>query len=157
MPELFWTGPFKIQTLLNRCLDDDQPWPPSDHGVYAVTLKTWRNKPGDHCDPLYVGSTTGKEGRFCTRIGDLIADMFGFFGEMAGHSSGGKSLHRWCLDHNINPGQLYIGWAGRDPWCSRCAEIDAVKAIIGSWERRKEIGLLNKNRPPRCLDHNMEL
>jgi hypothetical protein len=40
-----------------------------------------------------VGGNTGGAARFCTRIGDLVADMHGFFGNETGHHSGG--ITRW--------------------------------------------------------------
>ena len=157
MQPLKWTGPFQIGMLLSSCLDDHRHWPPADRGVYVITVDVWSVEPNQDCRPLYVGGNSGKEGRFCTRIGDLVADMFGFFGDTTGHSSGGKTLHGWCRANNTNPSELYLGWAYRVPWCSRCAEIDAVRLVVLNWSRRREVGLLNKIRPPRCTEHDEEL
>ena len=152
--DLAWTGPFQIRELLERCLDQDQPWPPAAEGVYLVSRKQWTDNPTVVCGPLYVGGTTGKSNRFCTRVGDLVADMHGFWDGGTGHHSGGQKLYLWCEEHRINPGDLYIGWATAAEWCDRCAEIVAAKALIEPgvpWERSE---LLNKNRPPRCEVHD---
>jgi hypothetical protein len=154
-----WTGPFLIRDLLNTCINDNRVWPPCERGVYIVTVKRWNIATGPTVGsrPLYVGGNTGKGGRFCTRIGDVIADMFGFFGESTGHSCGGKKLHNWCRDYQVNPSQLFIGWADRRPWCPRCAEIEAIGNLIGAWDRCREVGLLNEKRPPRCTAHDRRL
>ena len=133
-----WIGPFKIDSLLDNCLDEWHPWPPEANAVYLVSQKAWKTRPTGDCIPLYVGSNTGRSPRFRTRVGDLIADMFGFFA----HSSGGQSLYNHCKQERINPKQLYIGWAGCS--CMRCAE-----NLLYDYLEPK----LNKVRPSRCLDH----
>jgi hypothetical protein len=65
--------------------------------------------------PLYIGSTTGKSQRFRTRMGDMIADLFGFFDPSSkglGHSSGGRSLYAYCnqLGNPLDPMSLYVSW-----------------------------------------------
>jgi len=143
-----WTGPHTIEELLENSLDPSFPRPPEAKGVYVLSEKPWRGKPRRQqtkaCNPLYVGGNTGKSARFRTRIGDLIADVFGFFGNETGHHSGGRSLHEWCRREKVNPGRLYIGWA-EDCNCVRCAENELYDLLRPS---------RNKNRPYRCKDHN---
>src|SRR5262245_28676742 len=100
---LEWVGPFKIRDYLEKAIDEDQVWPPESGGVYVVSLRRWNGRPTKQCDVLYVGSNTGASNRFITRIGDLIADMLGFWGEQTGHHSGGQSLWKYCREHGINP------------------------------------------------------
>lgn len=84
-----WVGPVTIDTLLENGVKGLQPWPPGADGVYLVSKKGWVRRPDRVCNPLYVGSNTGKSMRFRTRIGDLVADIFGFFVEgETGHHSG---------------------------------------------------------------------
>ncbi len=151
MNKLIWTGPFLFRELLEGCLSDEQPWPPGSRGVYVVSQKKWKGAPGTACHPLYVGGNTGASPRFCTRIGDLIADLYGFF-DSTGHHSGGQSLFGWCKSNAVHPGSLFIGWATRDPWCDRCAEVELVNQLARSWEDRRS--LLNKKRPPACRVHD---
>ena len=136
-----WVGPLTIESLLDECLVKPV-WPPESGGVYLVSRGNWNVRPNEECFPLYVGSNTGKAPRFRTRVGDLVADMFGFFGS-TGHSSGGRSLHAYCCEEQVNPKRLYIGWADNCS-CLRCAE-----NYIYDWLDPK----LNKNRPPRCQNH----
>ena len=105
-----WVGPFQVRDLLERCTLPSQAWPPEDRGVYLVSRGRWKVTPTQKCDPLYVGGITGRSARFCTRVGDLIADLLGFYGASTGHSSGGQSLHRWCTDNGVNPLDLFLGW-----------------------------------------------
>jgi hypothetical protein len=142
-----WVGPLTIDQLLDNWLTKSV-WPPDSNGVYLVSRFAWTGRwPSDGCLPLYVGSNTGKSPRFRTRIGDLIADMFGFFGEStgqsSGHSSGGVSLHDYCVEERLTPKQLFICWVDNCT-CLRCAE-----TYVCGWLEPK----LNKNRPPRCREH----
>lgn len=135
-----WVGPFTINKLLNSCLDDAHPWPPESNGVYLVSRKAWKIRPNWDCIPLYVGSNTGRSSGLCTRVGDLIADMFGFFW----HSSGGQSLYNYCKEKKLNPKRLYIGWV-ENCGCFRCAEnyiYDLLKPE------------LNRRRPAKCKQHH---
>jgi hypothetical protein len=144
MTKLAWIGPFQIAELLGRSIDDDQPWPPPSNGVYVISRLKWSGTPTPESQPLYIGGNTGSTPRFCTRIGDLLADMHGFFDGGTGHHSGGQSLWRWCHDHNVAPGSLFLGWATGDDWCDRCAENALVELKP----------LLNKSAPPRCKKHH---
>jgi len=140
-----WIGPIKVIDLLSNCLDNQQDWPPDDNGVYLISTSGWKNKPTVKCYPLYVGGNTGNTPRFVTRIGDLIADMFGFFNDDGthGHHSGGQDIYNYCSVNNINPKNLWIGWQ-IECRCKRCAEIQAYN------ELRPE---LNRRRPSNCMIH----
>ena len=74
-----WTGPVTINELLDNGVQNVEPWPQESDGVYLISEQSWERKPYLECKPLYVGSTTGQSPRFRTRIGDLVADLFGFF------------------------------------------------------------------------------
>lgn len=153
MPVLVWTGPFRVRDLLDACLDEGQPWPPASQGVYVVSRDPWNLAPSPLCRPLYFGGNTGESQRFCTRIGDLVADMHGFFDGGTGHHSGGQSIYAWCRANSVNPGTLMIGWATRNPWCDRCAEAELIQLLAPSWDDRGE--LLNKSLPPACRKHGL--
>lgn len=136
-----WHGSFRVASLLAAAMDDEHDWPPDQLGVYLVSEKPWKGKPKKGCKPLYVGSTTGRSARFCTRVGDLLIDMYGFFGDWTGHHSGGQNIWRWCRDNNVHPGDLYIGWYTADGMCPQCEETrwyDILEPV------------LNRKRPPRC-------
>ena len=105
-----WKEPFRISELIDNCLNDTFPKIPEENGVYLISKNSWEKEPQKNCTPLYVGSNTGQSKRFRTRVGDLIADMFGFFGTETGHHSGGQTLHYWCRKNRLNPTKLYIGW-----------------------------------------------
>lgn len=149
-----WTGPFRISDLLAACLDDEQPWPPASRGVYVISRAEWQAAPTPACHPLYVGGNTGGSQRFCTRIGDLIADLHGFWDGGTGPHSGGQSLHSWCRTNKVHPSQLFICWATSEDaevWCSRCAEAELIRLVTARTEERT---LLNKLRPPFCRMHS---
>jgi len=138
-----WIGPYTIDNLLDNFLKPSHTKLPEANGVYLISQRPWSEEPTIKCIPLYVGSNTGKSKRFRTRIGDLIADMFGFFGSETGHHSGGQTLNKYCKENNLNPKKLYIGWVERCR-CVRCAENE----IFDNLEP-----FLNKNRPSRCKEH----
>ena len=139
-----WIGPFRITRLLDNMMSSSRLSPPEANSVYVISKKSWVKEPDEKCLPLYVGSNTGKSKRFRTRIGDLIADMFGFFGEETGHHSGGEKLYKFCKEHKINPKNLYIGWLKRSQ-CPRCDEIEIYEKF--------KLNMLNKNRPALCKKH----
>src|SRR6202044_359687 len=103
-----WVGPFRVKALLKSCIDDALPSPPESGRAYFVSARSWRGVPSVSCGPLYVGGNTGRSTRFRTRVGDLLADSFGFFGGGTGHSSGGQSIHNWCRQNGTNPLDLYL-------------------------------------------------
>ena len=147
-----WSGPFRIDAFLERCLDEDQKRPPESGAVYLISRYSWSWSGGFAlaCHPLYVGGNTGGSKRFRTRIGDVIADMHGLFGRETGHSSGGQSLYSWCREKGIAPGALHLAWATwTEPrsWCDRCAEIELYENCLRH-------GLLNKMRPGQCKNHS---
>ncbi len=137
-----WVGPFQVLELLNQCLNESFPKPPDSDSVYFVSRQAWHGRPDKGCVPLYVGSNTGQSPRFRTRVGDLIADIFGFFGEKH-HSSGGESLYYYCQEEKLHPMQLYIAWQ-EGCACHRCTECELYTDLYP---------LLNKKRPPRCSIH----
>ena len=136
-PEVIWVGPFTVGAMLKHCLDDDLPKPPASKSAYLVSEHRWKGKPTAACRPLYVGGTTGKSERLRTRIGDLVADLFGFFTDTTGHHSGGYKLHCYCREHKISPLALFIGWVLDAP-CHRCLEVELHKVYKSS--------LLNNHR-----------
>lgn len=138
-----WVGPFTIDELLDNCFNKSHSWPPESNGIYVISRNKGANKPTKDCIPLYIGGNTGKSKRFLTRIGDLIADMFGFFGEETGHHSGGQTLYKYCKENNLNPKNLYIGWL-KNCQCTRCEENRIYDQLHP---------LLNKSRPPKCSRH----
>jgi hypothetical protein len=138
-----WIGSTTIDELLDQVVTAMPVIPPAADSVYLISGKPWKNSPDHSCDPLYVGGNTGKSERFRTRVGDLIADMFGFYNADRGHSSGGQSLHAYCKKENINPKELHIGWLHHSD-CRRCAEVE--------WFERLQ-PKLNKKRPSKCKTH----
>ena len=140
-----WAGPITIDELLDCAFDSDIPRPPLEPSVYVVSLDSWEVEPTADGNVLYVGSLTSPAPRFRTRIGDLVADLFGFFGETGkkGHHSGAQTMHKYCLENGINPRKLFIGWA-LEVECHRCAE----NTLYDVLEPR-----LNKVRPSACRKH----
>jgi hypothetical protein len=138
-----WIGSFTIKELLDNTLNPEFPRPPVDKGVYLVTRKRWHTKPTQTSIPLYVGSNTSYSKLFRTRIGSLIADMFGFYGGDKGHHSGGQSLHAWCINEHVDPRDLFIAWTA-DTDCHRCDEVRLFDELSP---------LLNKKKPARCPLH----
>lgn len=138
-----WVGPFEVRTLLEHCIDGTIALPPESASAYVVTQRSWNAAPGAECGVLYVGGNTGRSARFRTRLGDLLADAFGFFGGGTGHSSGGQSLHWWCRENQFNPLRLQLAWVNRCK-CYRCLEIELVRDLSP---------LLNKVAPSRCNVH----
>lgn len=140
-----WVGPITIDNLLDGVTDPSIPRPPVEPSVYLVSHSPWHNEPTIACEPLYVGGLLSDSPRFRTRIGDLFADMFGFFGDVGkkGHHSGGQTLYRYCNNNGISPRHLYIGWA-EEVSCHRCAENSLYEKLSPR---------LNKKRPPACAIH----
>src|SRR5438874_851506 len=92
--QLIWVGPFTVEQLLRGCIDDAFPKPPLSHSVYVVSLDSWKNIPSRDSRPLYLGSNTGTSERFRTRVGDLMADLFGFLGGEAAFPQQPRSFPR---------------------------------------------------------------
>jgi hypothetical protein len=95
-------GPFQIQTYLDNAISCELVWldrsPRERDAVYLVSEREWQAQPDETAHILYVGGNTGTSSGFATRIGDLIAELLGFYGEPTGHHSGGQILWGWC-DH----------------------------------------------------------
>lgn len=154
MPSPKWIGPYTVKALLENCLSKLQEWPPKANGVYVVSKKNWRGEPKITGQILYVGGNTGKSERFTTRVGDLIADMFGFYDGKTGHHSGGQSINNYCANEKLSPLNLYLGWkkylihpeskSSSPSNCPRCQEIQIWKDLNP---------LLNKNKPSKCKWH----
>src|SRR5215208_5109357 len=108
VPTREWVGPFEVGELLAHSIDDSLPRPPESGSAYVISGRAWSSEPTPDCEPLYVGGNTGRSARFRTRLGDLLADLFGFFGGGTGHHSGGITLHRWCRERGVNPMGLYV-------------------------------------------------
>jgi hypothetical protein len=145
-----WVGPLTIDQLLDGSLDGSCPKPPEANGVYLISQKRWNGSPTPDCTPLYVGGNERNPKLFRKRIGDLIADMFGFFSpgvDNAGHHGPAQRLHDYCGQHRINPKSLYIGWL-KNCTCYRCVENDLYDKLKPS---------INKKRPGRCQRHPTQL
>jgi hypothetical protein len=154
--KIAWTGPFKIQTYLDNAVSRDEAWtarwPRERDAVYLVSEREWNDQPDEAAHILYVGGNTGESSRFVTRIGDLLADLFGFFGQETGHHSGGQTLWHWCYHHGVRPTQLWLAWGTSE--CARCAERHLYshlpRAPKGAFDAK---GLRNKVSPPACPSH----
>ena len=140
-----WVGPITVDRLLDWGSDSSIPPPPLEPSVYIVSRLAWHNEPSVDCTPLYSGGLTSDSPRFRARIGDLIADMFGFFGEVGkkGHHSGGQAIFRYCIENSVSPRHLYLGWA-EDVSCHRCEENRLYTKLSPE---------LNRKRPPPCPIH----
>jgi len=143
-PRTGWTGPFPLRRLVEHCIDPEQPWPPADGILYFVSRRIWDGTPSPACEPLYVGGLTGRSERMTTRVGDLVADLLGFFGGGTGHHSGGQRLYEWCLEHAVHPLELHVGWLEDPAACRRCTEVE--------WNARLTPAF-NAVAPPACRDH----
>lgn len=138
-----WIGPFQMTELLGDVVVKALPRPPERGSAYVVTRKEWSGYPTKEAEPLYVGGNSGKSDRFRTRVGDLIADTFGFFGGGTGHHSGGQHLYEWCQTNHFDPLHLYVGWV-ESCTCHRCLEIELFHSLSPS---------LNRIHPTRCTSH----
>lgn len=136
-----WIGPIQIDELLDNVIDSSIPMPPESNSVYLITKEKWEENPIT-AQPLYVGSITSESKRFKVRIGDLIADMFGFYNDFRnmGHHSGGQTLHKYCKAEKINPKRLFIGWV-TDIKCGLCSERELYNKLKPK---------LNKKVPQYC-------
>jgi hypothetical protein len=142
--DIQWIGAFKIDELLDDAITQKLPPLPFSRAIYLVTINPWGGIPGKESIPIYVGANTGKSERFRTRLGDLIADMFGFFqGKADGHHSGGQSIFEYCREEGINPKKLYLGWKNSVN-CARCEEYYYYNFLKP---------LLNRKCPPKCTLH----
>jgi len=124
-------------------MDDKQPWPKETPGIYVVSRLPWSARPSDQAQVLYVGGNPKNPIQLLNRIGLLIKDMLGFWGDFTGSHIGGEKLWCYCHQNKVHPLDLYLSWAP-DIACSRCAENDHYDILKP---------LLNKNRPASCKVH----
>lgn len=159
-----WAEPCTIRDLLDRCARDDSARPPVGPSVYLITERFWEpSRYEDDWDriraakPLYVGDNSKNPQRFRTRVGDFIADLFGFCvlrdkdldgqGDGTGHHPGARRVREWCHerpddpDLRGDPSLLWITWLESCD-CGHCAEWQSFWELNGS--------LLNRNTPPQC-------
>ena len=144
---LRWAGSHSLRSMLGSVLHKNRPMPPDKAGVYVVSLQPWSGAPTTTHEVIYVGSNTGGSTRFKTRIGDLIADVFGFYSieGRIGHHSGGRRIHKWCKSNRVDPLELNVGWAIMESsMCHRCLETELYDALAPK---------LCVRRPPRCKEH----
>ncbi len=141
--QLKWAGPVTVDRLIDCFFGNGLPCPPESESVYLVTQLPWEGAPTAACQPLYVGSNATNPRLFVTRLGSLIADMFGFFSAERGHHSGGQSIFQYCRENGINPRQLYIGWLV-DCECGLCNEWKVWLDLLPK---------LNRREPPLCRHH----
>lgn len=156
-----WSTPMRVGELVDRSATDYRVLPPRSNGVYLVTEASW-SVSGSDCweairtaGALYVGGNSSNSERFRTRIGDLLADLFGMYargrpGETGdgkstgtGHHSAGQTLNLWCWLNRKSAADLHIAWQSASA-CPRCGEWEAF------WRLRPD--LLNVRTPPRCGD-----
>jgi hypothetical protein len=138
-----WVGPFRLRDYLERCIEPTQEWPPETAGVYVVSRDPWPDEPSAACGVLYVGGNPHVPTLFRQRIGFLVKDMFGFWGDVAGSHSGGISLWEWCFANRVHPLDLYLGWiTGIE--CGRCTEADLFARLEPT---------LSRKAPARCAEH----
>ncbi len=144
-PSAAWRGPCRLQRLFERCLDDDLERPAAAAAAYLVSAHSWTgDAPTPACHPLHLGAATGAPGRLRTGVGDLVADLLGFFDERTAPPSGGQALHAWCRRTGTEPGRLFLSWLVDPTGCGRCRE--------RTWYERLR-PLLNGRIPPACPDH----
>ena len=134
-----WVRPVKIRDLLGEAHKPTAIWPPAA-SAYLVTHREWRDVPDKASRPLYVGIS----GRMRQRLGDLMADMFGFHDveNNVGKHPGGRLLHKWTKDNRVTAFDLHLAWAENHD-CHKCLE--------AYWHKRLEPEL-NKVTPS-CKDH----
>jgi hypothetical protein len=138
-----WIGPFQIRQLFESFDDGAIPKPPDTGSAYVVTKTRWRSTPTVESVPLYIGGNTGNSARFRTRVGDLLADAFGFYTSETGHHSGGQHIHSWCIKNHINPLDLHIAWI-EGTKCHRCLEDRLYRELKP---------MLNRMVPSKCKMH----
>jgi len=125
-----WAGPHKIGDFLTSVAHS--PWnrPPEKAGVYVVCEKPWEEVPTTADGVLYVGQAAYLR----YQIGRLLCDLSGFTGdnpsaEEAYQHKGGHSLWlHYCLPHQIEPADLYLGWCS-ECLCIACAETKLLEMM----------------------------
>ena len=138
-----WVGPFQLRNLLENTLNKKQPLPKGSKGVYLVTEEKWSGTPSEASKPMYVGSVTGDNERFLSRVGELIIEILGFSSEYPGRHRGGQLIHEHCFRMDLKPLDLWIAWKTHVR-CNRCEEMRVFREL-NPWA--------NKNTPPTCKEH----
>jgi hypothetical protein len=138
MDRLQWVGPFVLRDYLGELLAmTGTVWPPVRAGVYVVTSQPWTGRPSPG-HVLYTGGT----GKLRHRIGDMIRDVLGFYGEpddgldWAGAHSGAQTLWEGCHQDGFPVGQLLIGWAATSDPCHWCTEKELARLLNPSKNKR---------------------
>lgn len=138
MDRLQWVGPFVLKDYVASLLDmTGKVWPPSRPGVYVVTSESWMNRPQEG-NVLYTGATKN----LLDRIGNLIRDTLGFYGEIedgpgwVGKHSGAQTLWQCCHDQGKPVGHLVIGWAATSIPCHWCVEKELARALTPCLNKR---------------------
>jgi hypothetical protein len=151
-----WSKPIQIKKLILECVelagDDPTVWPPETASVYIVTHKEWHGEdqqPTTANKPAYVGSNSKNPKLFRRRVGDLIADLFGFCGEKLGHHAGAMRMHRHFRQLKIPPHDLYIAWAVKLD-CTKCLERGLIQTF--KKEENDPTKFFNKSVPSICKE-----
>jgi hypothetical protein len=142
-----WVGPFRLRDYLEMAADPKQVRPPEYKGVYILSQRPWVGVPTKDDSILYVGGNTTEWGYFRRRVGDLVADVLGFFNKEFGHNPGGQSAWRFCRRNHLKPLDLYLGWV-EGVHCPMCAEKEVYEKLGSALGRRA---------PPRCKIHTPPL
>lgn len=164
LKKLKWSKPIKVKQLLES-FNNEQSLPEAKEGVYAVIsdndvdlneifetfVKLIRLRPNIDSDNVdlneifeenkidILGDDTiiyiGKSDSVKRRIGDLIADIFGFYGDKVeekkkrGHHSGGQTIHQSITNKKkidkidiSSPFDLYLSWA----YCENPEEMEEL-------------------------------
>ena len=117
LQDLSWVGPSRLRDLLENCMAPDYPWPGEVPGIYFVSERAWHGVPIQECGPLWVGKTSV----LLRRMGELLSDMLGFFGNRTGRNPGGWKVWYHCEKQGLHPLDLFIAWTV-DPVCPSCEE-----------------------------------
>ncbi len=73
------------------------------------------------------------------RIGQLLTDLLGFIGddradgEAYQHYGGHRLWHRYCLEHGVEPLDLYFAWYSQCE-CLDCAEAKLLELVPKDWK-----------------------
>jgi hypothetical protein len=99
-----------------------------ERGIYIVTERSWTGTPQAEAGILYIGQT----GSLRYRVGHLVAEILGFTNEAPGsvfsyfHSGGHTIWTDYCLQQNVEPLTLNIGWTTKFE-CLNCAESELIR------------------------------
>lgn len=139
MHNLVWCGPYRLQDLVEKLLDmTTEVVPPMVPGVYFLSEKPWRIRPDLDSQGLYIGESDVLRGR----LGSLMQDLMGFYGEMPSGEWVGRHVVWQVRDdytaRNLKIGEAYIGWAVTPPMpCHRCIERELIDMLPPKFPPRK--------------------